>query len=97
MHGKCYVTYPYKYETIHQYIQSLRLQGLRLNQNMSKTRINIMQANLTLLRYHGLWPTYLDFQKDKYYKLKVILVSCAVSVLWYSSTFHLLSIIAGKF
>lgn len=64
---------------------------------MELNKTGIMQANLTCLRYHGLWPTHLNSQKDKFYRLKLIMVFCAISVLWYSATFHFISIIAGRY
>lgn len=63
---------------------------------MKTKSISIMQANFTLLRFHGLWPTHLNFEQDRFYRPKLTLVFCAISVLWYSATFHLLNIITGK-
>lgn len=62
---------------------------------MNKPHINIMQVNLTTLRYHGLWPTYLNGEPDPYYRLKLTLVFSALFLIWFGSTSHLINIVAG--
>lgn len=55
-----------------------------------------MQANLTILRYHGIWPTYLNGRKDKLYRIRVPLVCCALTIMWLCGTSHLANILIGK-
>lgn len=65
--------------------------------NMNKKQeINIMQINLITLRYHGLWSTHLNGRKDKYHHIKLPLVCCALTFLWFCALSHLTNIILGK-
>lgn len=63
---------------------------------MKKGTTGIMQVNLTTLRYHGLWPMYLNGEKDRFFRLKSLLIFSTIFIVWYGSTSHMINIIIGN-
>lgn len=63
--------------------------------NVEETSINIMQANLIILRYHGLWPNYLNGERDKWYRVKVVFLLFSITFLWFGTALHMINIIVG--
>lgn len=67
-----------------------------MQSEMTKLTINIMEANLSTLRYHGVWPTYVNGQEDKFYRIKLLLLACSMTFLWICAASHLTHILVGK-